>query len=98
MGRGLGPVQLAIITTLRRTPDRTPAQLAAQVYNCTPQEVTQNQLRAINKALAALAGYWIVESADYRSMEGERRWRIGHRAESSRKVKPLPPQKPTLVK
>ena len=90
MGRGLGPVQLTIISALRQEPNQTPAELASLAYGCAVQEVTQSQLRAVNKAMRSLHRYCIVEQSDFRSLEGEPRWKLGVRAESSRKVKPPP--------
>lgn len=90
MPRGLGKTQLAIIAQLRTEADLTAVELACHVYDRQPQEVTQNQLQAVRKALKSLFRYCIVELADYRSLEGEKRWKLSVRAESSRKVKPPP--------
>lgn len=109
MPRGLGRVQLAIVERLRLASEgklgrfvetQTPVELACHIYRCVPQEVTENQLQAIRKALKALFLYQIAAPADYRSLEGERRWQLHARALSSRKLKPRGnrPPKPSGLK
>ena len=80
MARGLGKVQVAIIERLRfvaqgklgrRVDAKTQVQLACHVYGCAPQEVTDNQLQAIRKALKSLHRYSIVQLTDYRSSWSE---------------------------
>ena len=79
MGRGFGPRQLAIIAFLRRRPDKTVPELAAQIYHGDMSRIdrlTRSQKQQTAEAVRTLAEAKMIKKWSYRTDKGYEVWQL----------------------